>query len=410
MACLWLPDFAVRAELARRPGLQHRPVVLVGSLPGQRTVVVRACSPTAAAAGLRAGMPAQSLPQRCPGVVPLPFDSPWYEARYRALLSELDRVSPRVEAAPLEVFYLDLSGIEELDHDRAEPTAAAVRPLVPPEFSPRIGVAHGKFTAWAAAWSATAVRSIAVPAEAGALFLERLPSRLLPADPEIHRRLRLLGLRTLGQIARLPRSAFLAQFGWEGDRLHRLAGGEDREPLLPYEPPPAISETLTFPMTAPTAADFDLGLHQLLERVFQRPERRDRGVRQIRLQAVLESGEVWERRITLRRPRDRAEAVYLELKRRLDGGSPPRPVGALTELTVELTALAVRMENQPRLLPDERQHRLELLSTELQHLRTRLQTLNPHRQGESLPIYRIVEVEPWSRLPERRFALVNYDL
>jgi DNA polymerase-4/protein ImuB len=31
-----------------------------------------------------------------------------------------------------------------------------------------------------------------------------------------------------------------------------------------------------------------------------------------------------------------------------------------------------------------------------------------HRYGES-PLYHVVEVEPWSRIPERRHALISYD-
>jgi DNA polymerase-4/protein ImuB len=31
-----------------------------------------------------------------------------------------------------------------------------------------------------------------------------------------------------------------------------------------------------------------------------------------------------------------------------------------------------------------------------------------HRYGSS-PVYHVVEVEPWSRIPERRHALISYD-
>ncbi|HEU4753864.1 MAG TPA: DNA polymerase Y family protein, partial [Armatimonadota bacterium] len=211
------------------------------------------------------------------------------------------------------------------------------------------------------------------------------------------RRLDLLGLRTLGRIARLPRSAMLAQFGWEGERAHRLACGEDREPLAPYRPPRLVREVLEFSDYAPTVAHFDAALHSLLERLWKRPERRGCAVRQVRLQAVLESGDVWERAFTLRRPHEQWYEVYAELRRRLE---PVRPVGVLLELSVELTAFAEHIDAQRLLFPDETQDRLDRLRHEMEQLQTRLR-----KPG----IYRIVEVEPWSRLPERRHALLSYE-
>jgi nucleotidyltransferase/DNA polymerase involved in DNA repair len=56
---------------------------------------------------------------------------------------------------------------------------------------------------------------------------------LLPVDDEIRRRLQLFGLRRLGQFARLPPAAVLAQFGWQGQHAHRLARGQDDRPVVP---------------------------------------------------------------------------------------------------------------------------------------------------------------------------------
>lgn len=400
VAAVWLPRFAVCVERERRPQLAGRPVVLVGRAEegDSEAPVVRACSAEAAAAGLALHLPAQAIGGRCPHAVILPYDAHYYRGRYEELLTALDAVSPLIEAQPLEVFYLDLTGISGLDAEHPERVAEAVRECIPEHFSPHVGVAGGKFTAWVAANLATPLRPLGVPAEAQSIFLREAPSSLLPVDPKMARRLDLLGLRTLGRIARLPRSSMLAQFGWEGERAHRLACGEDREPLTPHAPPPVIRETMVFPMPAPTAAHFNLALRQLLERVCRRPERRNRAVRQVRLEAVLEGGEVWERTLTLRQPQEQGEPIYAELRRRLES---VRPAGALTQLTLELTALAVYLDAQRRLFPDERQRRRDRLAYELSQLRERL---------GRMPVCRIVEVEPWSRLPERRHALLSYDI
>src|SRR5439155_16254760 len=137
VACVWLPSFAVWAERARRTDLPMGPLVLTGRLETGEAVVVRACSPEAAAAGLLPGMPAHSIPQRCPGAMILPFDARCYEGWYDALLEALDAVTPQIEAQPLEVFYLDLSGLPHLDPEDPEAVQEAVRAAIPSPFRPR---------------------------------------------------------------------------------------------------------------------------------------------------------------------------------------------------------------------------------------------------------------------------------
>ena len=68
------------------------------------------------------------------------------------------------------------------------------------------------------------------PGEEGT-FLAAQPLAALPIDPDTHRRLRQLGLRTLGQLAALPEDAVAAQFGDPGRRLWRLAAGRTVEPV-----------------------------------------------------------------------------------------------------------------------------------------------------------------------------------
>lgn len=101
--------------------------------------------------------------------------------------------------------------------------------------------------------------------------------------------------------------------------------------------------------------------------------------------------------MTLRHAMERWEPAFEELKRRLE---PVRPAGTLTELTVELTAFAAHLDLRQSLFPDERQKRRECLTRELSQLRERM---------GSARVYRIVEVEPWSRLPENRYGLISYD-
>src|SRR5258708_8953436 len=65
-------------------------------------------------------------------------------------------------------------------------------------------------------------------------YLVEMPIELLPLDNEQRRRLHLLGLTTMGQLAALPLQDMLTQFGKTGFLLHRLVQGLDHEHVLPH--------------------------------------------------------------------------------------------------------------------------------------------------------------------------------
>jgi protein ImuB len=99
---------------------------------------------------------------------------------------------------------------------------------------------------------------IAVPPGDEGAFLADRPSGLLTTDPDVRARLTRFGLRRIGAVAELPRSALIARFGEEGGRLHARASGQETDPFrarraterlglaLPIEPPVEDLEPLRF--------------------------------------------------------------------------------------------------------------------------------------------------------------------
>ena len=165
------------------------------------------------------------------------------------------------------------------------------------------------------------------------LFLREAPTTLLPAAPETLRCMELLGLRTLGHLQRLPRTAMLAQFGREGLYLHRLACGEDREPLELATAPPIVRETLAFSAPA-TVAPFTWRSNVCCGGSLPDRNVGSAACGRCDLQAAFEEGGSWEQTVTLRRPLERR-------KRRTTscggagGGVSTGPI--VTELSVEWT-------------------------------------------------------------------------
>src|SRR6478735_3503263 len=163
-------------------------------------------------------------------------------------------------------FELGIDGLEPLwgpEPVLIERAGSALRGALPGEWPVpgiplRIGVAGTHFAATIAAVTARPDAPVIVPPGAEAAFLADRPSGLLTTDPDIRARLARFGLRRIGAVADVPRSALIARFGDEGTRLHARARGEETDPFrarrtperlafaLPIEPPVEDLEPLRF--------------------------------------------------------------------------------------------------------------------------------------------------------------------
>jgi protein ImuB len=167
-------------------------------------------------------------------------------------------------------------------------------------------------------------------------FLAPLSSALLSSDPDIRARLSRFGLRRIGQVAELPRSALVARFGEEGERLHARSRGEELEPFrprraserlalaLPIDPPVSETESLRFV------------LHRLAAALAMQLETRGMAAARAHLRLELDlafalAGTTRELVVEQRFPEPTADADAIErlLLARLERTPPPAPVERL---------------------------------------------------------------------------------
>jgi DNA polymerase-4/protein ImuB len=396
IACVWLPQLPLRVEVLRQPAWDGRPLVL-GGAPGGRQVV-QLCSPEAERAGLRTGLPLREVMACCPEAIVVRPDPVRVGEILERVLAALQRVSPSVELAE-ERLLLDLGGLRALYGGELRRLERAIRAAVPPLLRPRIGIAHGKLTAEIAARAAPPGGLKVVPRAATVPFLAPLPVGELPFTPEQLRQLKLLGLRTVDELTQLPFGAVQARVGLAGARAWRLAHGQDDELLVPRRPGPKVQARLRLAEPLSSVEAVMVAVTQLLMRTFAAPTLRGRSARQAWLRALLSDGSSWERLFTFKEALAGTEAARRSLRAKLalPNGLPPAPV---EELELELLGLSSEAARQPRLLEDRARSREPLLEA-ARHLGA--------RYGQ-VPICRIGQVEPWSRLPERRWALLPLDL
>jgi len=232
-------------------------------------------------------------------------------------------------------------------------------------------------------------------------FLASQRLAVLPLDPDTHRRLLQLGIKTLGALVALPEEAVVSQFGRAGRRLWRLAAGLESEPVVGRIVPEPIVAALTFFTPVGERDLLAHALDKLVDRALADPRRSGWRVQVVRLRAELEHGASWLVAATLKDPSASRERIAAPLKTQLER-SPP--AGAVERLVVEFTAFTPGTAELQLFARDAsaaaRAGRRRALQSAAREIALRIR--RPM-------LYHVIEVQPWSRLPERRYALIDYE-
>lgn len=356
--------------------------------------------------GLRPGMRVGEALSRCPELALVPPDPERAERSWEDAVRRLEAIGAEVESErPGEAFF-EAAGLLRLWGG-----AGGVLRRVQSELGSglRTAAGPGRFCAHVAATRMQSERSKIVPSGAARSYLAPLPVSLLhgrlrdprgdrgkapdaDAEPDdLPNELERLGIETLGRLAGLPRDAVADRFGWLGLRALRLARGED-EPLRPR----ALGEALSVEMELPEAVSgqqLERALEMLIARLLAHRDRRGRAIRALRLSARLAAGGGWRRRVAMRSAtteRDRLSALLLPQLALL-----PAPAATLR---LEAVALGPAGGEQLTLASPEQERRRRISEA----VRQTRAAAGPEA------LLRVLEVDPGSRVPERREALMPY--
>jgi DNA polymerase-4/protein ImuB len=411
LACVTVPNFRIALERQRAPRLSNSPVAIGEPPPGENTVLD--CSAAAAALGVRTGMPLRDARTILPDLVLLPPDPVLYARAFDAMLAALEDAAPSVEPGEPGTIFAELAPDplwaqntpnKQSNNQRATAEQDAAARLVHAiagavGVSASAGVGEGKFIAWVAATVSAPGDITIVPAGREQAFVAPLSTSFLPVSFETHRKLALYALTTVGDVARLPLGAAQAQFGREGKQLWELVRGIDAAPFRPRTRMQQVAGSLEMPSPTVNTGALLVAARQLAGRLLQQRAMRFRQVRQLRLRLSLLGHGSWERTLTFRDPLGDEEGIVFVLKKLIE---PLQLAGPVEEMTLEFVGLTSETGKQRSLLFAEHARRREQLLAALRQLKARF-------GGES-QVARVVEVEPWSRIPERRYALIDYDL
>ncbi len=409
--CVILPRFPLVIAAAAQRKLLTRPSALAPE-PGAAQLIGEVSEP-AAGMGLRSGMRLGEALSRCPELALVPPDPERADRYWEEAMRRLEAIGAEVESERAGEAFFEAAGLLRLWGGTRGVLARVRRELGSWEGAPseaRVAAAPGRFCAHVAASRMESEgRSTIVRAGAARSFLAPLPVSLLHGrlrDPRGDRReapdadaeaddlpneLERLGIDTLGRLAGLPRDAVADRFGRLGLRALRLALGED-EPLRPRRLGEALAVELELP-EAVSGQQLERALEMLIARLLAHRERRGRAIRALRLSARLAAGGGWRRRVALRSAateRDRLCALLLPQLALLPGPA--------ATLRLEAVALGPAGGEQLTLASPE-QERRQRISEAVRQTRA---AAGPDA------VLRVLEVDPGSRVPERRDALMPF--
>jgi protein ImuB len=339
---LYWPHLPLRLARARSESFPTDRPVILGGQPWTDGTVIDA-DPAARALGVRRGIPLGSAHRLAPEAAFLDSEPDAGTAAVESAFEALAGFSPGLAGtsdptnAAFGLLEVQLDGLERLWGSESEIVGrliGALTGLLPG--APRPGIAETRFAATVAASNTAPGEPRIVRPGGDAAFLAPLAASLLTPDPDIRARLRRFGLRQIGAVAELPRSAVVARFGAEGERLHARARGEEVAPFRPRRAPERL--VLGLPIE-PSVADLDplrFVLHRLAGTLADQLQARGTAADRATLRLELDvsfalAGTPPELQIEQRFPEPTAETEAIErlLFARLERNSPPAPVSRL---------------------------------------------------------------------------------
>lgn len=394
IVCVLLPRFQLTVAAGDRSELLQAPAALAPEPGG--TQQVGEVSLSAEAFGVQPGMRMGEALARCPRLTLIPPDPAGVADFWERLLVRLESVGAAVEPERPGLVCFEARGLLRLYGGLEGVLVAVRRALRTPG---RYGVAPSRFAAVAAATRARTRRPLIVSGgrKQAAAFLAPLPVALLRARPplaELPVALERLGIGTLGELAALPPAALADRFGQAGLHAHELAGGGDGA-LRPRPASEFLRESLDLPEAA-SGVQLERGLGLLIDRLLARRERRGRTLRAVVLSAALvEQGGTWREQVVFREALADPVRMRLALAPRL--ALMPAPA---QQLRLAVERFGPPASDQRGLLEDPVAARTARLREAIRQARA--------AAGPDAAL-RILEVDPESRVPERRAVLTPFE-
>lgn len=344
---MWLPYWPILR--LRQGGLADKVRITVETTRGVRRLA--AIGPDAAAEGLSIGQTLADARALCPSLLAEEMDPGGDAEALSNLAAWCERYTPLTAADLPETtrehgLWLDITGCAHLfdDGEQAAGEIALAEDLrtrfTRNGLLARCAIAGTPGAAWALSRAMTTGPCTPLPAGREQQALALLPIALLRIDPKITAGLRRLGLRRIGDLARIPRSEITARFGPQPLlRLDQALGAMEETIAWPHPPAP-FTERLDFVEPIGTPEDLARALDSLTPRLCARLAGQDQGAHRIAAQFFRVDNNIQQ--ITIATALPSHDAAYLAklLRAQLETVEPGFGIEAILLHAEETASLA----------------------------------------------------------------------
>lgn len=260
---------AVGGDIATRHG-----VILAKSIPAKKYHITT-------------GEPVVDALRKCPKLVLVEPHHEMYREQSRAFMAILEQYSDVIEKFSVDEAFVDMTGTKRLFGEPVE-AAYRIKDQIHRElgFTVNVGISSNKLLAKMAS-------DFKKPDRVHTLFLEEIESKMWPlpvgdlfsVGKAAEKKLRSMGIRTIGELAQTDRQVLVSNFKKQGDVLWRYANGMDDssvEPVRPDNKGYGNSVTVSYDVTEEREAKTIL--LQLTEKVCQRLRKDDVKVESVSVQ------------------------------------------------------------------------------------------------------------------------------
>jgi len=308
------------ASVAERdnPELKGKAVVIGMGTRG----VVSAANYEARKFGIHSAMPVGRARRLAPHAIFLPVDMPRYQEVSSKVMEIFESFTPWVEPISLDEAFLDVSGAERLLGTPRE-IATAIRAKVETQegITCSVGIAPSKFIAKLASQNCKPNGMLEITADRILTFLHPLPIEAMwGVGPKTAETLGRLGLRTIEDIAHLPRATLIRALGQaNGESLHELAWGRDYRDVTPHDVEKSISAAETFAQDLDNPSEILTEFLRLTERASARLRDKEFFAKTISIKVRFADFSTINRSKTLALPIDGTHEIYEVVKALYEG-------------------------------------------------------------------------------------------
>ena len=313
-----LDAFFASVEQLDNPELRGKPVVVGG--PPESRGVVAAASYEVRRFGVHSAMPMSRAMRLCPDAIRVPPRFDRYAELSRKVMAIFRALTPLVEPMSLDEAFLDVTGWVD---DGADPAviARSLKEDVKEKTGLNISIGMGtsKSIAKVASDAGKPDGLVIVPPGGEAAFLAPMPVRALwGVGPKTEARLKQLGIRTVGDLARLDAAAAERLLGSRGSYMRDLARGIDDAPVITQHERKSIGAETTFAHDLPDGPELRAALARIARNVSDRLRRAGVGGQTVAIKLRYASFHTITRQCSLGAPVDAADEIAAVASRLLD--------------------------------------------------------------------------------------------